>query len=138
MLNEPFKVVWGIIPIILILGLIGVNSNLDLQLHDTYFVIAAVHIGILFVIILGIIGWIYWRTSAKKLVPWMTLTHTIATVVSFVLIMLAASFFKELVSTNVAMFRAINQLIFLMLLIALLSQVVFIINLIISTRQDKE
>mgnify|MGYP001796452208 FL=1 len=66
--NKPYQALWYTMLIILLVSLIRSNSSLDLQLHDTYFVVATIQIGIPLCIVLGILGLAYWVVRTKKLV----------------------------------------------------------------------
>ncbi len=137
-LNKPYQPIWWAIPFILALSIIGLNSTIDLQLHDTYFVLTSIHIGILFSILLGVIGSLYWFTRNKKLIAWMTASHVIITIVAFVIITVSSLFFKASIRSDFAIFRTVNQILLAIILIMILSQVIFILNLIISLIRNKE
>lgn len=131
-LNKPYKPIWITIPLILGLSIIGINSAIDIQMHDTYFVIASIHIGILFSIILGIIGFLYWLTRSKRLVKWMTAIHVTSTIVTFVLIVLTGLIFKKVIESDFGIFRTVNQIVLVITLIAILSQLIFATNLVVG------
>ena len=137
-LNKPYKSIWWSIPIVLGLSIIGFNSVIDIQMHDTYFVIASIHIGILFSILLGIIGLMYWLIRKKRLVDWMTAIHVISTILIFVLIVLIGLLFKKVIQSDFEMFRTVNQIMFIIILIAMFSQLLFIANLIFSLIKNKQ
>lgn len=136
-LNKPYQSIWGTIPLILGLSMIGINSAIDLQLHDTYFVIASIHIGILFSFILGIIGSIYWLIRHKKLINWMTLFHVMSTISTFVLIIITGLVYKEAIGGDFDTFRIVKQILVTLILIALFSQVIFMTNLVLSLISNK-
>ena len=72
---QTHKLVWiSILPILLISSL-GKNTIFDIQYHDTYFIFPLLHLGILFSIVLGIIGLIYWWISDRPVINWMKLVH---------------------------------------------------------------
>jgi len=137
-LNKPYKSIWWSIPIVLGLSIIGFNSAIDIQMHDTYFVIASIHIGILFSILLGIIGLMYWLIRKKRLVDWMTAIHVISTILIFVLIVLTGLIFKKVIQSDFETFRTVNQIMFVIILIAMLSQLLFIANLVFSLIKNKQ
>jgi heme/copper-type cytochrome/quinol oxidase subunit 1 len=131
-LNKPYKPIWITIPLILVLSIIGINSAIDIQMHDTYFVIASIHIGILFSIILGIIGFLYWLARSKRLVKWMTAIHVTSTIVTFVVIVLTGLIFKKVIESDFEIFRTVNQIVLVITLIAILSQLIFVTNLFVG------
>lgn len=136
-LNEPYKSIWWSIPVILFLSLIGLKSTIDLQLHDTYFIIASFHIGLFFSLLLGIIGLIYWQLKNKRLVHWMTAIHVVCTIFTFILIPMSGLIFKEVIEGDLEIFRTVNQILFFVILIALFSQLIFITNVIITLLKNK-
>ena len=107
-------------------------------MHDTYFVIASIHIGLLFSVLLGIIGLIYWLIRNKRLVNWMTAIHVTSTILTFALIILTGLIFKKVIESDFETFRTINQILFAIILYAFLSQLIFITNLILSLIKSKE
>lgn len=137
-LQKPYKVIWLSIPILLILSLIDIGSALDIQMHDTYFVITSFHLGILLSIILALIGFLYWLVKEKRLINWMTFIHVIVTLLTFLIIVLAGLSFKNLVQSDFGMFRVINQLIFVLVFVSIVSQIVLLINLIISSIRNEQ
>jgi heme/copper-type cytochrome/quinol oxidase subunit 1 len=137
-LNKPYKSIWWSIPIVLGLSIIGFNSAIDFEMHDTYLVISSIHIGILFSILLGIIGLMYWLIRKKRLVDWMTAIHVTSTIIIFVLIVLTGLIFKKVIESDFKIFRTVNQIMFIIILIAMLSQLVFIANLLFSLIKNKQ
>jgi heme/copper-type cytochrome/quinol oxidase subunit 1 len=121
---------WYSVLFIIGLSTIGRDNTIDIQLHDTYFVFASIHIGVTFSIYLGVIGIIYWLIRKKKLVDWMTVIHVVITISAFVLIIITGLIFQEVIEENFETFRTINQILFVVILIALLSQLIFLTNLI--------
>ncbi len=135
--NKPYKPIWYSILLLIVLSMIGFNNAIDIQLHDTYFVIALIHTGILFSIYLGIIGIIYWLIRNKRLVNWMTVTHVVTTNSTFTLIIITGLIFKKVIEGNIETFRIVNQILFVLIIIALLSQLIFITNLVMVLLMNK-
>lgn len=136
-INRPYKVIWYSVLFLIGLSIIGWKNTIDIQLHDTYFVIASIHIGVLFSIYLGVIGIIYWLIRKKKLVDWMTVLHVIFTISTFALIITTGLIFQKVIESDFEIFRTVNQILFVVFLIALLSQLIFITNLIIGLIRNK-
>ena len=136
-LNKPYKLIWWSMTIILGLSIIRYNDAIDIQIHDTYIVIALIQIGLLFSMILGIIGLVYWLVRHKKLVSWMTAIHVIVTVLTFIFIVLRVLMPHFFLEGHFDIVRAINQIIFIVILIAILTQFVFLTNLIFSLIRNK-
>jgi heme/copper-type cytochrome/quinol oxidase subunit 1 len=136
-INKPYKAIWYSILFLFGLSIIGWNNTIDIQLHDTYFVIASIHIGILFSIYLGVIGIIYWLIRKKQLVDWMTVIHVVITISTFALIIITGLIFQKIIEGDFETFRTVNQILFVVILIALLSQLIFIINLTFGLIRNK-
>lgn len=121
---------------ILLIGLITINKTLDLQLHDTYFAISNLHLGIFFGVILGLLGLGYWVVNKRKgsLLKPLSLIHLIFTIGSVLLlllfIMLADS--KADMEDDYGTYRLINMGISGTGLAFILCQPVYLINLIIG------
>ncbi len=135
-INKPYKAIWYSILFLFGLSIIGWNNTIDIQLHDTYFVIASIHIGVLFSIYLGVIGLIYWLIRKKKLVDWMTVIHVVITISTFALI-ITGLIFQKIIEGDFETFRTVNQILFVVILIALLSQLIFITNLTFGLIRNK-
>lgn len=105
---------------------------------DTYLVLAPSHVGISLSIILALIGLLYWLVKEKSLISWMTVSHVIATLLTFSIILLAGLSFNHLVEPDFGMFGVINQLILILVFVSMVSQIVFLINLIISAIRNGE
>ena len=136
-INKPYKTIWYSIFFLFGLSIIGWDNTIDIQLHDTYFVIASIHIGVLFSIYLGIIGIIYWLIRKKTLVDWMTVIHVVITILTFALIIITGLIFQKTIEGDFETFRTVNQILFVVILIALLSQLMFIINLAFGSIRNK-
>ncbi len=129
LVSKPHKQIWYSIPMIVVLSMIRVNSTIDIQLHDTYLVIKSLHIGVIFSVILGIIGLVYWVMKEKKLVNWMTRFHVATTIFVFCIIMVTGIILQDVIEGSLRVFRVINQFLFAVILIGIISQLVFIVNL---------
>lgn len=89
-LPTPHKAIWSVIPVFLMIGIIFRRPTLDIQFHDTYFVIF--HLSAFFSIILMLIGLVYWQNRDKKLISWMTFIHVVWTILVFGFIQINVAF----------------------------------------------
>lgn len=137
-LNKPYKTIWWSIPLILGLALIQFNSTMDIQMHDTYFVIPSFQIGILCSIILGIIGFLYWSSRRKELIHWMTFLHVLITITTFTLLVIIGLIWKKVILSNVGLYTIVNRIVLVTILISISIQFIFVLNLIISLIRNKE
>ena len=93
--RKPYKVIWFSIPLVVILSMFKVDSSLDVHLHNTYYVVHSIHIGIILSVMLGIIGLIYWILRNVKLINWLTTIHTVNTTLTFCIIALICSIYSK-------------------------------------------
>jgi len=131
LLTKPYKIFWLSIPILLAISIMGMNQTTDIQLHDTYFVIDVIHVGILFSVIAGLIGLLYWLFRNKRLVNWMTFSHVITTSL-FLLLFMVNSVFNKSEWSDFNSYTFINRFHFFIILIVFLNQLLFLSNLVIS------
>jgi heme/copper-type cytochrome/quinol oxidase subunit 1 len=136
-IDKPHKIFWYAIPVIIGLSMIGLNNAIDIQVHDTYIVIALIHMGLFLSIILGLIGFIYWLFRHKKLVNWMTAVHVYITTSTFILFVLSGLITTRAFERDLEVVRTVYYIIFTLILITILSQLVFTINLALSVIRDK-
>lgn len=127
-LNQPYKLIWMAIPLVMGLALIKADSTIDIPLHDIYFLVASAQVGIQLSLTLGFNGCLYWLLRKKKLVNWMTAFHVITTILSFNLIIITGFVFKDF-----------NQIVpAISLLLMPVSQLIFFVNLAISLIRNEE
>lgn len=134
--NKPYKPIWYSILFVLGLSLLSLNNTIDIQLHATYYVIASIYIGLFFSICLGVIGVTYWLVRDKRLVNWMTIIHVIITISTILFIMLIGLVFEKLIDRDFEAIRASNQIMFAAISIAILVQLAFVVNLVLSLARD--
>jgi len=128
--------IWLAIPLILGLTLFG-GSTIGIQLHDRYFVVSSIYVGMFFAICLGLIGFIYWLVRNKRLINWVTVVHVIMTIAVFVLIVLTNLTFEKAIQANFSTFRIVDKILFAVILFAAFTQLAFIANLILSLVRTK-
>ena len=123
------------------------NSILDINVHDTYFVISNYHCTlVLFTLyfLTGLLYWLFEKLPKKRLIKPLTLIHTIILIGSFVFYWLVVLYSKLLPGDpNFPLFDYGSQLINItlvneFLLIIFVAVPVFIINLLIGLFRTKE
>ncbi len=134
-LKKPFILFWIIIPLIIILGHSKKDHTLDFNVHDTYYVVSQYHVSIIFSKFLGIIGLLYFILIRLKcnLSNTLNLIHWFCTFVGITFLLDVFSFFnlnffieeRYYTNTNIP-----NVTIFYYLLLMLLGQVIFVINMV--------
>ena len=124
-----------VVPILLVVGLISGDSLLDINVHDTFYVISHRHLTLLFSVIFGVIGLGYWSVYKLKgrLTKWMTLTHIILTfggilltaITSFVL----NTFYSSTNLEDIDGMLTANLILWMLISLVLFGQIIFPINL---------
>lgn len=115
------------------------DVTIDINIHDTYLVIANSHIVKLFFVLYGFVGFIYWAFSKTEisLIKILTRLHTLITIVSVPVYFLGLKLFKLFPpNTNFPLFDDLsdeNVFITLLFLSVFIAQLLFVTNLIIST-----
>ena len=135
--DKPYQYIWLAIPLILGLSLFGLNAYIDLQFHDTYLVFALFQIGLLISIVLGAIGFIYWTIRHVKLINWMTLIHVLSTMTTFALYLMIGILSVEF-EADFDAFRSARPILFVISLLAIISQLIFLTNMVLSLIRNKK
>mgnify|MGYP001435562515 CR=1 FL=1 len=135
--NTPHKPVWYSIWILAILSIFGWDSEVDIQLHDSYFIFPAVFIGITFSLFLAVIGLIYWLMRNKILVNWMTAVHVGSTILSFALVFGIGIVLDKKTELDLNFLKTMNWILLYLIFLAVLTQLLFGINIAVSLGQDK-
>ena len=130
--QAPHFMFWILIPIILLIGLLKPDKTLDINIHDTYIIIALLHLAVLISIIFGILGLGYWVVIKlnKRLVNWLTIIHLIITVISLCLIILIPFFLPESNQGITSLYFDAQVTITLSALVAVCIQSLYLVNII--------
>lgn len=77
--NKPHEIAFALTVLLIILTfviyVIFGNSAIDLQMHDTYFVIAYYQLMVIPIIFYALIGFVYWLFRNRNLNIWLTRFH---------------------------------------------------------------
>ncbi|MBO0321436.1 cbb3-type cytochrome c oxidase subunit I [Muricauda sp. CAU 1633] len=140
LIEKPHLIFLFAIPIILFVGILNGNAVLDINVHDTYYVIAHLHLAILVSILFGIIGIGYWamKKADKQLSKWLNGTHIGLTFGGTFLVWVLTKFYR----TEIMEYEFNNYLsmvITIVILLIILGQLIFPINIIygLIKRKDK-
>ncbi len=81
-IKKPHLIFLFAIPVLLLIGILSWDTVLDINVHDTYFVIAHLHIAILLSVVFGLLGLGYWIVLkvGGKLSKVLTLVHMVFTI----------------------------------------------------------
>lgn len=115
----------------MLVGVLNGDTVLDINVHDTYFVIVYLHFAILISILFGIIGVGYWvmQKTNRKLSKWLNLTHIGLTFGTPLAVWILSNFYR----TETMEYEFNNNLtliITLIILIMVFGQLIFPINII--------
>lgn len=131
-IKKPYLIFLLSIPIVLLIGIFNEESTLTINVHDTYFIIAYLHVAILISILFSILGFGYWlmNKAQYKLNKGLNLAHIILTFGS-----LSITYFISFVIKDHGEFPLYDQTPKLMLaqivtvLLILLGLILFFINI---------
>ena len=86
-INKPHLFFFGLIPIYIIVALFSGDKAIDLNIHDTYFVIGMNHWCYFSAVFFGLIGLNYFSLFWAKKPPkkWLTITHLFLQILSLML-----------------------------------------------------
>ena len=129
--NKPHLIFLLSIPLIMLIGFMSGDAVFDINVHDTYYVIAYIHLTTLISILFGIIGLGYWimLKANRKLSKWLNLVHISLSFGGILLIWILKQLFRE----SIMEYDFNNNLtlaIYLIALIAILGQIIYPINII--------
>ncbi|WP_291963249.1 hypothetical protein [Maribacter sp.] len=142
--KTPHIVFWILIPIILLIGFLKPDKTLDINIHDTYFVIGLISLAVLISIIFGILGLGYWVVIKlnRRLVNWLTIIHLTITVIGFFSIILIffslPSIEQDGFSYNFENFLEMQVIVFYIFSLVLYIQPLYLINIIIALLSKTE
>lgn len=141
--EKPFILFLVLIPIIMIVGFINRKETLDINVHATYYVINNLHLAILISIFMIILAFGYFLSTIYSipLINWMTISHVLITIFGIFLIYVLFKtqlYFESKKNTIESILKyskiikRINLTLFSILGITILSQFIFLINVIIG------
>ncbi|RZS91900.1 hypothetical protein [Aquimarina brevivitae] len=132
-IKYPYLIFLLPVPLILLFGYWFGNNTLDLNIHDTYYVISYWHIAKMISLFFGILGVLYWIFKVLKinLLQALILIHIYITWIGSVLILLLGLFNHSVINEYIfPSGLALGSLI--LTLVILIAQVFFALNVIIS------
>ncbi len=98
--NRPYLILWLTIPVTLTISLInGPGKVFNLNMHDTYFVVATFYIGLMVSIFLAVLGGLYWISRNRRLLKGLTAFHVVTTILGPLLIVLTFWFYNSKITT---------------------------------------
>jgi hypothetical protein len=121
--TQPHIISWSAIPVIILVGLWFPYHTLDIQLHDTYYVVGNSHFTMAAALYLFVIGVVYWiiQENGKRISHSLAFIHIVTTLTA--IIALAVPIFG---------FTSSYVIIFGILAAFLIAQFIFVGNIIAS------
>ncbi len=140
--KRPYIYLWLTSLMVLIVGYVSYvhlqNSALDINVHDTYFVVAHQHIvyGLSsFFLLIGSMYWIMEKLKIK-LLSTLTVIHVMVTLLSIILCIIGIFYFDSVITAPKVLkdSQAINRNAFttIISMLIIIAQLLFLINVIIS------
>lgn len=141
--EKPFISFLILIPIIMIIGFLNRKETLDINVHDTYYVINNLLLAIILSIFLAIIslGYFLIKIFSIPLINWMTISHILITIFGMLIIYIlfriqlnfeVKSYDIESILKYSKTIQRVNFTLFSVFIVVLLSQLVFLINFAVS------
>ena len=139
--TKPQIFLWLSIPVILLIGLNDYNERVDINIYDTYFVTTGWHLAILISAAFALLGLIYWGLikAGFKPIGWLTITHLGCTIDTLLLVWLIMLFdwFSQTDLLHMAGLNGQSLVLAFLLILFLLGQVLFILNLVLTIVLNK-
>ena len=140
LIEKPHLIFLLAIPIIMLIGFLSEGAVLDINVQDTYYVIAYIHLTTLISIVFGIIGLGYWimKKANKKLSKLLNWTHIGLTFGGTLVCLVLSQLYREGVM-EYEFNNSLTLIIMLIILIMILGQIIFPINIICGLiKRDNE
>ena len=131
LIEKPHLIFFLSILIIMPIGILSGDAVLDINVRDTYYVIAYLHLAILISILFGIIGLGYWimQKANRKLSKWLNWTHIGLTFGGTITVWIMTKFYR----TEIMEYEFndnLTSIITLIVLLMIVGQLIFPINII--------
>lgn len=138
LIEKPHLIFFLSIPLIILIGILSGDNTLDINIHDTYFVIAYLHFAILISIIFGLIGFGYWiiQKVNRKLSKWLNRIHIGLTFGGTFLVWFLNKFYRPEIM-DYKFNNNLSLIITLIVLIMIAGQLIFPINIIYALTKKK-
>ncbi len=123
----------------ILIGVLSGDTTLDINVHDTYFIISHLHLSVLISILFGIMGFGYWviQRSGRKLSKWLNWTHILLTFGGILVVLILSRFYSQKFA-DYEFNMALTQIINLIILLIIIGQLVFPINIVYGLLRKKK
>nr|WP_315194936.1 hypothetical protein [uncultured Flavobacterium sp.] len=129
---------WIVSLIILLIGVYDMDGTLDINVHDTYFVIPHFYVAVILSIIYSIYGFGYWLVQdkfKKRLVKILTIIHSVFLIGSFLAYWTVIYYTRLFATNNSPLFdnyQTINITLVICSILCLIALPIYITNLAIG------
>lgn len=138
--SKPHIYFWVTALIILVFTIVFYKPDeaLDINVHDTYFVIAYSHFGKLFSFLFAFIGFVYFLSKKIKLYKFITNAHILISIGCFVAFIVGQLYFNFRIlkaNSNFPLFDDLSSettFFSILILLFVFAQLIFLINLFLS------
>ncbi len=122
----------------MLIGILSRDAALDINVHDTYYIIAHLHLAILASILFGIIGFGYWimQKADRKLSKRLNWTHVGLTFGGILIVWILAQFYRTEIM-EYGFNDNLTLIIKLIILLIIFGQLIFPINIIYGLIKKK-
>ncbi|MDC8004831.1 cbb3-type cytochrome c oxidase subunit I [Aureisphaera galaxeae] len=136
--EKPYLIFLLSIPMVLLIGVLSGDTAFDINVHDTYFVIAYSHLTTLISFVFGVIGIGYWTMykTNRALSQWLNGIHIGLTFGGAIIVWIMTLFYGD----EIMEYELNNNLSFvitLVIAIMVLGQIIFPINIIYGLIKGK-
>ncbi|MCA1918206.1 hypothetical protein B0A79_17080 [Flavobacterium piscis] len=100
---KVYHLFWVVAIISLLIGVFNPEETLDINIHDTYFVIAGFHMAVVLFVCYFISGFAYWliqKALKKPLIKYLTLIHSVILIGSYIFYWLIILYCKLFLSNH--------------------------------------
>ncbi|KIX22904.1 hypothetical protein SY27_03595 [Flavobacterium sp. 316] len=140
-LKKPFFIFWIFVPIILIIGFLNTKKNIEVNIHDTYYITTFKTLSFIVSLYFCLIGLVYFLFNHFQinLISFLTKTHLLISLITFPTIYLVSLFYKNEISYDIFTILKndefndkITYTMIGVLILFILSQLLFVFNLFFS------
>ncbi|WP_024770899.1 cbb3-type cytochrome c oxidase subunit I [Aquimarina macrocephali] len=137
--KKPHLIFLLTIPIIMLIGFLSRGAVLDINIHDTYYIIDYFYLATLISILFGIIGLGYWimQKVNRKLSKWLNWAHIVLTFGGVILVPILNQLYRK----EIIEYKFNNNLtlvITVIILLMILGQLIFPINIIYGLIKNRK
>ncbi|MEO1627449.1 MAG: hypothetical protein AAFV25_20025 [Bacteroidota bacterium] len=142
--SKAHNILWIFTLVMLLLIAAAGPRSLDLQMHDTYYVISLYHVGLWMSFISLLSGAIYWLVRNKKLFAWMTMVHVLGVVFLFTLLSITLLWQSKTLGTagprviNLGVYTKASRCYLLGMGLFVLAHILFGVNISISLWRNQK